>query len=96
MLTSCYHRPQCAIKDNDEGPFFGAAGDDGDDDEGTDAAKRHRHSHKRHSQRHICIHFSRFVGVLFAHNSKDIYTHEPVVMLRGIATGTLAYMCLLF
>ena len=43
MLTSCSHRPQCAITDNDEGLFSLAAGDDGDngdDDDGTDAAKK--------------------------------------------------------
>ena len=43
VLTSCFRRPQCAIKDNDEGLLFGAAGDDGDYDEGTDAAKAHLH-----------------------------------------------------
>ena len=39
-LTCCSPRPHCAIKENDEGLFVLATGDNGDDDDdyGTDAA----------------------------------------------------------
>ena len=64
MLTSFSRRPQCVIKDNDEGLFFFvlAAGDDGDDDDedGIDVAKARTFTHKRHSHRHIRIDFSTF------------------------------------
>ena len=37
VLNCCSPRSHCDIKDNDEGPFFGAAGNNGDDEDyGTD------------------------------------------------------------
>ena len=80
MLTSCIHRPQCAITDNDEGFFVLAVGDDGDDDDGTDAAKARTFTHKRHSHKHIRIALSAFWACCCPETVKTNYDDAPVVI----------------
>ena len=81
MLTHCSHRPQCAITDNDKDLFCLAAGDDGDaDEDGTDAAKRHRHSHTRGIATGTSVYISQLSGSVAAQNSIDNYEDDPVVM----------------
>ncbi len=68
MLTGCYPRPPCAIKDNDEGILCClAAGDDGDDDGVADAAITNDDEDLRS---HSCS----WAGVCLMDKSTDMHT----------------------
>ena len=59
-----------------------AAGDDGDgdDDDCTDAAKRHIHSHTRVIATDTSKYISQLYGIAAAQNSIGNYEDDPVVM----------------